>query len=563
MRAPRHHTASDGARRTRRSTVALALAGILLVTACGGDDDGADGSGPPAGTDAVPDTEVPASDTGGSPDTTTAAEDDVGEPKMGGSITYGMYGEIAGFDPLVALDLPSHGGSAPVAIYDVLMRLDEDQNIVPKLAEGLETTDDGTTWVMTLRAGVTFHDGTPLDAAAVIFNVERHQDPDNASPALNEVSKITAMTAVDDLTVEFVLDEPWAAFPSIFTRRTGYIASPTAVEASGEEFTRNPVGAGPFTFVEWVPDDHFTLARNEDYWQDGLPYLDEIRYTPVPDTETRLTSTITGEIDVTYFITAREINTAADNDAVVVESAMGNGAETISMNMSEAPFDDLRIRQAIAMATNYDALAQVRFGGEHPRAYSIFAPESPFFSDHEDDAPVYDLDAATALVDEYEEETGTPVSFTHLAQNTPDRVVYAEALQAMWEQAGMDVELEFIDAAEFVTRLGAMEFQVVPRILPHFADPDPYVYLLLHCDSNQNRNSYCDPEVDAALDTGRTSLDESARADAYEVVNEHIITDLPFVMYGRTIQALVHSPRLHGVDHTLDMTLYPEALWVD
>ncbi|OLT12818.1 hypothetical protein BJF78_23425 [Pseudonocardia sp. CNS-139] len=189
-----------------------------------------------------------------------------GTPRPGGVIRYGMDREPVALDPVVP-----GSQQAIYAIYDPLMRVNEKREVVPYLAESMTTTDDGRTWVLKLRPGVLFHDGTPLDADAVLFNLKRQQDTVR-SPGNVYARQIASMTAVDDLTVQIVLTEPSGSFVNAFALRSndgslGLMASPTAVQKWGPDYSRHPVGAGPFALVEWVPDSRIVVRKFADYWQ--------------------------------------------------------------------------------------------------------------------------------------------------------------------------------------------------------------------------------------------------------------------------------------------------------
>lgn len=532
-------------RRTQRAMIALLAVLALIAGACGNDDD--TGVGP--GTDDDP----------GNGDVTEPTDPvDEGEAQYGGRLNYGMYQEVQGFDPVIR----GGNGHPSYAIYDTLLIIDDDGNAAPHMAESIES-DDFQTWTLTLREGIEFHDGTPLDADAVVFNIERHLDPDANSPVIGDVASIESVEAIDDLTVQFNLRVPVAAFPTALAGGAGMIASPTAIEELGEDYNTNPVGAGPFVFAEWLPDDRTLVTRNENYWQEGLPYLDEIAFQPRPDTQTRQESILGGDVDMVWHLTAREIRQGQESDDIDVYLRAGNGAEGILLNPNEPPFDDLRMRQALAHAMDYQSIADVRFDGEMERARSPIGEESPFFRDTSDMYPDYDPERARELIEEYRAEGNDP-NFTFSAPNTPDRILFGEMVQQVWGDVGLEVELEFLDITEYVDRvLQQTNFQASINTMPNFAHPYPNVFNNFHSEGSSNFGNYANPEMDEALETARSSPDEDERAEAWGTVQEIMATDLPWVFYARNATALLTNPDLRGVVFTPQGIPYYHEMWFD
>ncbi|MBJ7452044.1 MAG: hypothetical protein JHC71_08175, partial [Blastococcus sp.] len=260
----------------KRALASLGLVGVLLGTAaCGGDDGGGSGGG------------------------TTGAEDDEfseqGDPVEGGEITVGLEAETNSWTPGEG-SFADSGTSVAFALYDPLMKRTAEGEIKPFLAESMEPNADFTTWTLTLRPDIQFHDGTPLNAEALKSNFDDYLIAPTSN-VRNTLVDVTALNVVDELSVEYVLKETNAAFPDVLTGSPGWPFSPTAAAANGPDAGANPVGTGPFTFVSWQRDSNLVLEKNEDYWQEGLPYLDKITFRPIPDEDTRLSSLQSGDID--------------------------------------------------------------------------------------------------------------------------------------------------------------------------------------------------------------------------------------------------------------------------
>src|SRR5712692_461708 len=227
-----------------------------------------------------------------------------GGPKKGGTLKVALDSDIIGIDP--------HGASAGVdrnvytAIYNGLVAPDKNLTIVADLAESW-TTPDPRTYVFKLRPNVKFHDGTACDAAAVKKNFDWILDPANASARRSEIVDIEQVAVDDPLTVRISLKNAFAPFLSIISDRAGYIVSPTARDKFGKDYPRNPVGTGPFQFVEWIKDDHATFKRFEGYFESGIPYLDQITYRPIPDLSVALTELKTGNVDFLYQVDPKDV----------------------------------------------------------------------------------------------------------------------------------------------------------------------------------------------------------------------------------------------------------------
>lgn len=534
-------------RRTLPRTWLSVLAVLALgLTACaGGTDDGEQAAATGgAGSGA------PTADDGGT----------AGEPVRGGTFTYGAFGEIDGLDPIRNGGGASTGGIPGLAVYDSLMRVGDDGQAEPYLAESMES-DDGRVWTMTLQDGIRFHDDTPLDAEAVRFNLARHLDPENNSPHIGQVSAIQDMEVVDDLTIRFTLQAPQASFPMIFTEVPGMIGSPTAIEEHGEDFNLNPVGAGPFEFEEWVVDDHLTLVANDDYWQDDLPYLDEFVYRPMPDRQTRYAAVESGDIDATYTIGMfAELVQAQESPDLETLTFVGNGGNALLLNTQSPPLDDVRIRRAVAHLLDYDAIDEVRYQGNAPEGRGVFAQDSPWYA--EVDYPDHDPDRARDLIDEYLEDTGQDEVSLQIG-TLPDRRQLTELTRGMLDVEGIDVQIEQIDVAEFVPKVFGGDFQIAGWAMTHFIDPDLALFPAFHSESRRNPSGIANEELDAALERGRTSMDPEDRAEAYGEVSRLLAEQLPYVWTAPSVQSMIHAPKVRGIDHYSDMRFLADEIWLD
>ena len=542
--------------------IKVAVVGALLLPACGGDDDGAT-SGSAATT-------ASAQVTTSANDATTATEPSTaessaptgsaaGEPVSGGALTYASRTEATGLDPIdFTWDSMTGDGVRGMAIYDsIVYQTPDTQELVYRIGESL-TSDDGITWTLKLRDGVKFSDGTPYDAEAVKLNWERlATTPGSKTQAV--ASAISAMTVVDPLTLEIVLKSPNGQFPRTVARfPLNWVGSPTAIQADPDGFRTKPVGAGPFLVDEWVRDDHLSLVRNPDYWNSPRPYLDKFTLRIILDRDQSYETFASGDVDMLFDPPAVKA-AEADQDGYEAQWYRPSGGVGLQVNMATAPFDDVRVRQALQLAIDRELYNEVVNQGASRVPDAIMSPDSPF-ADPAGQLPATDHDEAQELFSEYAKETGKPVTFT---LDWPDTLP-AEGNAILTQLQGFDdvqVDLKMTAAPTWLENRGTGNFQVLP-VYATFADPDPTMYDVFHTDGVKNYGKYSNPEVDAALEAGRTSTDEQERFDAYVKVQELIIADAPFIFYGTVDLANLYTEKVQDFAASGENTPLTDQLWI-
>lgn len=530
----------------RRSSWALALAAALVAAAACGT------AGP--GIEEVPTALDTSQPFGGDP----AAE---GTPATGGTLRVGMYTEARSFDPTIGSNLMAS------AVYDSLLKLDQKGEPQPYLAESMTTPDEGTTWLLALRPGVTFHDGTPLDADAVLFNVARQRDKPTALGNLY-TEPIADMRAVDPLTVEFTLKRPTGSFPMSFalpfsSGNLGTIASPAAVQKWGADYGRHPVGAGPFEFVEWIPNNKIVVTRFDGYWQQGRPYLDGIEFRPLPDTETRYASVANGDIDLDIAGFHTEVHRSSQDPGLETYYGPGGDGEFLYFNFTRPPFDDPRMREAAIRAIDPAALSATQYRGAMDGATTAFAEGDPYYSAEAAQAyPSYDPERAKQLIAEYRASGGDP-NFTFQDANSPNNVQYATFLQAQWAAVGLDVKLQLDDIATVVTQIvQGGNFQMLHWISGPYENAYPFMYNQFRTGGINNYGDYSNPQVDAALDEAASTTDPARRIAAYQRAQLLLNQDMGVVWLARAAKAAIARPNVKGVSRYLSSELFWGGTWL-
>ena len=334
-------------------------------------------------------------------------------------LTVGLEADFPGFDPLGMGALVER--MVAVSFYEPLMEINEKGYIVPHLAESLSVSGDGMTYTAKLREGVKFHDATPFDADAVVFNFRRLMDPAKGCRCLAEVSSIRSVDKSGPYTVEFRLKAPNAAFPAVLADIAGLQTSPTAIrkaESAGKNYAETPVGTGPFRFVEWKRGISLRVERNPDYWQKGLPHLDAVVYRPIPDGQTRMASLTAGDIQLAAVPSAADVAAAKSGQTrVKVVESPGLGSVFAMFHAQRAPTNDARVRQALFHATDRALILKTINRGVYPIVNSPFGP-GMMAGRLDVKFPEYNPDKARALIKEY----GKPVKFTLSVSAVPSAV---------------------------------------------------------------------------------------------------------------------------------------------
>jgi peptide/nickel transport system substrate-binding protein len=518
----------------RRLLAMLLVLVSLIAAACGGGDDDED-AGEPAGEE--------------------SDQSEQGDPVTGGKIVVGLEAETSSWQPGSG-NFANPGVAVAYAIYDPLVRLTPDGEVHPYLAETIESNADFTEWTVKLRPDVTFHDGTPLNSEAMktIFDTYLKKPGANTAGTLTDVQ----MVIVDDLTFTYQLPRANSGFADNLGLAIGWPFSPTAAAANGENSGSMPVGTGPFVFDSWERDSRLIVKKNPNYWQDGLPYLDEIEFRPIPDEDTRLSSLESGDIDVlqtlrqSYGVRARELE-GVDN-----YEALGNTTGINLFNTSKPPLDDIRVREALVVASDQAQAIEIQGGtGVVPESTQIFSEDDPYYSEAVAEAwPDYDPEAAQELIDEYINDPsrsdgkapGEPVGFRYDCLPEQSLVDLASLYQTFWQEIGIEVELRQVEQATHVQEALSGDFQA--KCFRAGIDRDPYPTLrdAFTQPSALNFTRFTDPSIDSALAELAASGDVDERRELVEQVSMTVNENFVMSYHGSTLAVLAAQDFVKNVD---------------
>jgi peptide/nickel transport system substrate-binding protein len=475
-------------------------------------------------------------------------------PRRGGQLSYGLESDPNGLDPTRnAWD--NAGIQLANALYDPLVAFDEDGRSQPYLAESLTPNGDFTRWRIKLRPGVVFHDGTALDAddLVIFFNALR------ASPITGPPAQLlTEARALDGLTVQLTTGRPWAALPALLAGQGGYVVAPSQLAST--EGTSKPVGTGPFVLRRWQINERFDLARNPRYWREGLPMLDAVSFLVVNQGRERVSMIERGTLDATALTSPWDLRALEDTQArhepstqLRVERDKGDAEKnSVMFNTTRPPLDDVRVRRAIAYATDVRAIAAANDWPVDRLAVGPFDPASPFFSPA--DYPTYNVEKAKALIREYLSDPRTvaakrrEVTFTLQAAQMNEELV--NRLRSQWADAGIKANVSFIDPKQVVRLAVFGEYDSM--ILRYFAAVDPDV--LWHFFVSEtialtgislNFSRVRDADLTSGMNEGRASADIAVRRRAYAKAQQALAAQMPHIWLNRSEWRVAASRRVH------------------
>ena len=427
-------------------------------------------------------------------------------------------------------------------VYDGLVRYQNGKlEVEPALAKSWTISDDGTEYMFKLRTDVKFHDGTPFNAEAVKFTFDRMLDENHPQhdtgpfPLSFFFSAVERVEAVDDATVKFTLNAPYAPFLSNLAYPTGLIVSPAAVKKHGKEYGRHPVGTGAFKFKSWKANESVIVERNDGYW-DGRAKSKAVVFRPITDANTRVAEMLSGGIDLMVEVPPTALGQFANDDFTIVEQG-GPHVWFLILNAKEGPFADKRVRQAANYAINKRAIVEDVLEGT---AEIAAGPTPPAFSWAYNDSLTpypYDPDKARSLIKAAGAE-GAELKFyvTEGGSGMLDPVAMGTAIQADLKAVGFDVKIQ---TYEWNTFLGEVNPGLAGKAdMAEMAwmtnDPDTLPYLALRTaawpdEGGFNSGYYSNPEVDDLLDKARSSTDQGERAKLYRRMQEIVHDDAPWV----------------------------------
>lgn len=467
------------------------------------------------------------------------------EPKSGGILRYGLSTDPSNFEPHISTGAAS--GVIKVMVYAQLLTYDDDANLIGNLAEEFGWADD-TTYEVTLREGVTWHDGSPVTADDVIFSFNRIMNPDTAATLASRLADVESIEAGDGNVVRFILSQPNVTLPYVLADHSSMIISQAWLEGGADPQTMM-MGCGPFRFVERQPGIVLRLEKNPAYFIEGQPYLDGIDFQPMPDDNARVTALRSGAVDFIDYVPYTQMTTLMEDPTFVFASDSLLGFGWLAFVHDMAPVDNLAVRQAFAYGMDRERMVQTAFsghgapitGGVIPEGWVGYAPdlEGTF---------VPDYDRAKSLLGEAGVD---PLNIDILSTSTYSVIARpAEAAQAELTRAGINGTLQMQEWLTFRQTVADATYPVhVWGSSPAFNDPD---FLSEYVGSNgffAKQIHFSDERFDPLLAEGRQTLDEGLRNEIYQEVQSLIAEVLPWVYLIRRTQGEAHATYVQGYAH--------------
>ena len=433
--------------------------------------------------------------------------------------------------------LDPHGSNDSVTasainqMFDRLVDYGEGGEIVPMLAESFEEIDE-TTWEFVLRQGIEFHDGTPFNAEAVKKSFDRLLDPELASPRAFLFEMLEEVVVIDDYTVHFIVEFPFAPFPAHVAHNAGAIIAPSAIleeENGGLSISENPIGTGPFVYYSWDRGTELVMVRNENYWKQTV-YLDGLRFVAIPEIATRDAMLETGEAHVAMLDMATA-NQVLEVEAIKEDRIASVSVDYIGFNTKFAPFDDVRVRQAISLAIDKEDIIRAVIYGQGIPAITTISPSVQGSPGHIDGLG-HDILMARELLEEAGFADGFSATIVSIEGNAIRNLIL-QLVQANLREIGVDLNIQLVELGAFLEETANGEHDMfIMSWTTVTGDADYGLHPLFHSENAGeagNRTFYVNEEVDDLLDAARREVNQEVRNELYAQALQIIAMEAPVI----------------------------------
>lgn len=420
------------------------------------------------------------------------------------------------------------------SLCDRLFNTNTDMEIIPELATGWTWSEDGLTLVIELREGVTHHDGTPFNADSAKRVLERNMQLPTSNRRA-ELASIAGLEATGEHELTVTLRAPDVTLIAQLAHHAGRMYSPDAAAAadeSGRTFGASPVCTGAYRFVQRVEGDRIVLERFADHWDAENYHFDRVIYQPIPDTTVRLANVRSGDLDISERTAPSDVPQVRNDPRLQLFEVANIGYQGLTINVGNGPRaegplgSDARVRQALSLAIDREALNQVVFEGQYVVGNQWAAPGTPWY-DERDPVPARDIERARALM----EEAGVdlPLRIEMQLGNNPVAMRQAQVIQAMAADAGFEISLRATEFATLLAENAAGNFDISQLGWSGRIDPDANIHPFMTCEGANNDKRYCNEEIDRILFEARTIPDYETRKALYDQSREILAEDLPLI----------------------------------
>ena len=429
---------------------------------------------------------------------------------------------------------------------DKLFDIDEKLNVVPQLALSHETAPDGLSVTIKLRPNVKFHDGEQFDAEAAKYSLDRHMTM-AGSFRKPELAAVDRVEVVDPLTIKILLKAPFAPLIAQLTDRSGMMVSPKAARETGDKFGLHPVCAGPYKFVERVPQDRIVGEKFGDYWNKDNVHIDRVVFLPISDDTVRLANLKSGGLDLIERESATDIKDIRADPKLKLATALWLGYTGIDINIGERTKNPLgksaAARQALDAAIDREAINQVVFNGEFVPGNQWVNPENYYY---QQSFPVPKRDVAKAKALLKDAGVATPFDVDFMVPKGAEPQSVAEVIQAMAAEIGINMKIRVTEFATSLKQAEAGEYEAYLLDWSGRSDPDGNVYSFYKCKAPLNYTGLCNAEVDKLLDESRIPSDRAQRNAIYEKLTRLLLDNESIIYLDHRRVLIAHTARLEG-----------------
>ncbi|MEO6828649.1 MAG: ABC transporter substrate-binding protein, partial [Acidobacteriaceae bacterium] len=436
-------------------------------------------------------------------------------------------------------------------LHETLLVARPNGEIVPGLAKSYSQRDP-LTYAFTLRPGLTFHDGTKLDAAAVKINIDRYLDPKTGSIRRADFGPTKSVSVTGDLDFEIHLSAPYAPLPLVLTNRAGMVVSPTALKALGADFAAKAVGAGPWKFASWTKNSELVLEKFDGYWQGPMQPFDRSIFRPIPAETVRLANLRSGTLHLIDSVPPQAVAGFAREPALAVSQMPSLGFNGWSLNCTRAPFNDVRVRQAFVAAVDPAVVQRVVYFGTGAVSHGPLSPAVAWAFDPKFKGIAYDAGHAKQLL--LQAGVAMPLAVTITVTNSPQMVRIAQIIQAQANTAGFAITIKQIDATSLLSVLQQHQFDVCMSPWSGRYDPDGNMFFYFTKGGPNNFPGWNDDQVTSLLVQARSSTDRPKRVQLYHEAQDRVGEQAPmlFLHFDAIVQASIAK---------LKWTQYPDAVF--
>ncbi len=506
-----------------------------------------------------------------------------GTPKRGGTAKFGLESAVLNISPNQSIIQPADL-QLTVAVFDALVRYDDENKPTGEIAKSFSHSDDNKTWTVKLRDDVKFSNNVALDAEQVVSHTQWIIDSKTCS-CDTDAQNIESVVATDPLTVVYTLKAPNVAWPSKLASGLGWITEQGArneADNPASPDANHLIGTGAFKYEGPKVGDTYTVVRNEYYWgtdpdNNGakLPYLDKIEFKPLADAVTRTSAVQSGGVHIMQTADTSNLVAAKKDKSLVVQPISGSSSTILVLNLTNKPFgvetkgdsaeerqarakealddpDAHLARTAFATGINRNEINQKYYQGARVPAYGFIPADNPYF-DKKGELPRYNPVEAKKLIAKYVESTGTKPEINAICIPTPESNAIFTILKDQGESIGIKANMKTVEQAVMVQTLlqnkktpETANWNVACFRSPQIADPDD-VYGALHSTGVTNLVAYSRDNVDEALDKGRSLADFDKRKPYYDLVQEQLAKDAVYIPLLFDYYGNVHRTEISGL----------------